>query len=292
MVISGTVSGGITNIGTISPHGIIVDSVHSFPAAPSSTAAVVSFPAASGSILRPRSSIRRPVPTAAAIFLRNGTFAGGITNSGTLSGHGNGVLVLDVSGGFSGGIVNAGGGLFIAASHSAIAVKSTSTFAGNIVNGGTDSSTNEGDAIFVSGVSVFAGTLDNVGSVGVLSGTGIGIYDITTLTGGIVNHGTISAGRDLLVAGVSILSGGVVNTGRLSANNNAAIKFGTASTAGVATLAGGIVNSGTISASDQGILVRAPALFQAESSMPAAAKSIRPIPATSRSITRRPSPAA
>ena len=195
---------------------------------------------------------------------------GGISNTGTISGAGNGIWVFVST--FSGGISNSG----TISARAGIAVDA-SIFAGGITNSGTVSG--ESDvAITVVAVSTFAGSFNNSGTIlshryglivsqvgqfgssngggitnsGTISATdyvGVYVIEVSTFAGGIGNSGTISAGgTGIEVWDGSTFAGGISNSGTISADYGVYVHEYT-------TFAGGISNSGTISADGYGIYV-------------------------------------
>ena len=113
------------------------------------------------------------------------TFGGGISNSGTISGVGNG--------GFVGGQLSTSSTLTI----------SMGTFAGGNTNTGVISASGSGFE-FLGGVGIFVGAQPKAASY----------RDVATALGGIVNGGTISAegggvfGGNGIIVGAQVLSGG------------------------------------------------------------------------------------
>ncbi|MGB6568839.1 MAG: autotransporter domain-containing protein, partial [Xanthobacteraceae bacterium] len=205
-------------------------------------------------------------PSAVADTITISTFAGGISNSGTIAA-GKGIFVggtasrgqITIST-FTGGISNSGmisgsgNGIFVGgfASRGTITV---STFAGGIVNSGTISAGNAGsNGIAVRGFAQVGSTVT-----------------IATFAGSISNSGMISANGDgIFVGGTALLSstvtistfaGGISNSGVISARGNGIFVGSPFMEIGgafiVSTFAGGISTSGTISAgtSANGIFV-------------------------------------
>ena len=186
-------------------------------------------------------------------------FNGGITNSGSVAGGGDGVVV----GGFTRFGLN-----FLAG---------VGTFAGGIANSGTISSTSA-NGIEVGGtfnananlvVSTFLGGITNSGKVTAAAGDGIlvggnptGFQHSTTVSmfsGGIVNLATITAGHDGIEVGgnpgndssatVSTFAGGIVNRGIITASRGIIVGDGRGGGGvTIGTFAGGVSNAGTISA--------------------------------------------
>ncbi|WP_143201926.1 autotransporter domain-containing protein [Bradyrhizobium sp. NAS96.2] len=132
-------------------------------------------------------------------------------------------------------------------------VVNNATVSGNLVNGASGTITASG--VFSPGITVsnssIGGSVINAGNITAASGTGILTYN-ATVSGGISNSGTISAGDGILVGGDSF-SGGISNSGTISAGGYYGIVVGGAVT--VSSFSGGINNSGTISAGVDGILV-------------------------------------
>ncbi|HEX3708763.1 MAG TPA: autotransporter domain-containing protein, partial [Pseudolabrys sp.] len=198
------------------------------------------------------------------------SFAGGISNAGTISAN-LGVVVTGVAhfgATSSGGITNSG---LIAAATAGIQVSGVSTFMGGIINsaGGTISAPGGygilvGYQIFgstVSPVSTFLGGITNAGAISV-AGSGIGALAAGKFGGGISNSGAITAGGNAILVGaatpggiiasVSTFTGGVTNSGTISST----VATGIAVLA-AGSFAGGIVNAGggTITANEAGIRV-------------------------------------
>ena len=164
----------------------------------------------------------------------NGTtsFAGNISNSGTVSGPVGAVVITSVST-FSGGIDNTG--LLAAGSGGFDGIK--------VTNVGMFGTTGAGGGI------VNSGTI--TGSNGIVAGF------VTTLVGGITNAQKIVANTDgIYVTNTVTFAGGIVNSagGSITAGSvgialNSDTNFGTTSAGG------GITNAGTISAAHTGIAI-------------------------------------
>jgi uncharacterized protein with beta-barrel porin domain len=187
------------------------------------------------------------INTGNAIDISGATFAGGISNSGTISTRGVGIFVQSVST-FSGGISNSS----TIAGNTGISIDNVLTFAGGISNSGTISATGTTRAgIFVEGVSTFAGGISNSGTIFSPTRTrGVMVTAVSNFAGGISNSGAILAfGDGIFINDVLTFAGGISNSGTIS--GFAGIFVDNAS-----TLSGGINNSGTISG-DVGIAVTA-----------------------------------
>ena len=227
--IEGYVQGGITNSGTISV---------------ASTGALYNYGAISVGTL---------FGTASAT-----SFGGGITNSGTLSVTATGVNAADVMrvnvSTFSGDIDNTGtitGSATASASGDVTLYGldvTASTFAGNILNGGmiaVDATAAYGSAtvygISLSG-SLFSGSLSNGGTISASGTAGVTSGAAANVTGLIVTAGTFA--------------GPIVNSGKIIASASATACCGVAAARGLAITSavafgtnragGGIVNTGTI----------------------------------------------
>ena len=124
----------------------------------------------------------------------------------------------------------------------AIAVENVTSFSGGIVNasGGVINPLHGG--IVVRGISIFSGGIVNSGTILSEDNSGIDVFLVSTFSGAITNSGGISAqfiGIDLFRAiafGTSMPGGGIVNTGKISAGTG--IDIGQMS-----TFSGGISNS-------------------------------------------------
>ncbi len=233
--------------------------------------------------------------TAPCVAVTNTSFAGNITNEGTIapggitftqgtitgfiasSGNIAGGLSLDnkstISNAFGtaisltgstflGGISNAG---LVSAGDRAINV-SVTTFGGGISNSGLISAGSGFPAtgIGVGGVSVFSGGIDN-GPNGTITASGlfslgIAVQSVATFNGDITNRGLINVATagsaiGIFVFGVDTFTGSIINSGSISAGA-AAIHVADSN-----TFAGGISNSGNLSASFGGIIVSAVNVF-------------------------------
>ena len=218
------------------------------------------------------------------------TFAGGISNSGTIT-------VADSKGG------KQGIGIFVAGGSSSSAFVTISTFAGGIANSGTISAATGivafGVSTFLGGISnggtimarhtgivasevpTFLGDISNSGTITVTNRFGIlvggscscGLVSISSFAGNISNSGTISAGTGISVSYVSAFAGNISNSGTISAlatgiklfgvstfmgnvSNSGTITAGSGMIlAGISTFTGNVSNSGTITAGGNGMVV-------------------------------------
>ena len=187
------------------------------------------------------------VSNGSAISVLNGTSAGAINNTGTISGG-----YLGISGGYhgiyvyssstlTGGITNSGS---ISGRFAGISV-SQSTLSGGINNSGSISGVSYG---IHARQSTLTGGITNSGSI---SGGSDGIYAYqSTLTDGINNSGSISGVQSGIFATLSTLTGGITNSGLISGTSMAGIFLNRSS-----TLTGGINNSGTISGGRYAVFV-------------------------------------
>ena len=227
-----TFAGGISNSGTVSAslgHGILVGGTGELFSV--GIATFTNGISNSGIIL---SSLRNGifVGGSAALFgsIAISNFAGGVTNSGTISGA-NGIVVGGTAhlissimiSTFGGGISNSGtivarrAGIEVGGFASSNSSVTISIFSGGITNSGTISMTSApGDGIFLGGtavnnssfaLSIFAGSIVNAGTiVAGASGDGIQISNVSTFLGGITNTGSIIAG-----VGIAVTNAGAVS---------------------------------------------------------------------------------
>jgi uncharacterized protein with beta-barrel porin domain len=236
-----SVGGAISNSGTITASNIgIAVGTSEFVA---NTATVSGGITNGGTISITGSSL-----TAAGISITNVTSAsGGISNSGEiLAGAGGGGISLQQMTSFSGGISNTGT-IVTGQDQSAISAGLISTFIGEVSNSGSITVGGAGYGIGLS-VGVLSGNVENSGQITAPGGFGISVNG-TTLTGNISNSGTISVGSTGINVGgdntgAGTLTGNISNSGTINASI-AGISVG-----GLTTLNGGITNSGLISAQD------------------------------------------
>ncbi len=193
------------------------------------------------------------------------SFAGGVTNSGTISAlgtnfngaAGNGIIVggTAITGGilklssFAGGIVNSSGGL-IAALGNGIQVGGV---AGKLFGGPSGGSIQIVN--FGGGISN-AGTILAGGKAGIFVGgtaTAASSVTISAFSGGISNSGTISTGTNgvgIYVLGVNTFNNGITNSGLVTVGAN-----GAGIVLGATQFNGNVSNSGTITGGHTGIFV-------------------------------------
>ena len=275
----GTFANGIANSGTVSTtHGGAID-VSGFAtfssgitnsgliaAASNAAIRVTDVSAFSGGIVNNHGSI-----SAGANGIQVGlscshgcvsisTFAGGITNSGSIAAGGFGMVAMGV-GTFSDGILNSGtiaanigiGVGFVRPNHppttTSFVMAPVATFAGGVTNSGTITAGSAG--VWVMAASSFAGGITNAaGGVitaqnGIRVGFGLtssGAYAVSNFSGGITNHGLITAaGLGISVGNVSTFGGRISNSGTIVAHSGGGIQVNT-----VGTFSGGISNSGAI----------------------------------------------
>ncbi len=186
------------------------------------------------------------------------SFLGNITNSGTISTAGIGILVGAVST-FTGGITNSATGR-LTQSATLVSASPTNIVAGiQVVNGSTFSGGGSNAGVISASVNISGG--------GSATAYGISISGVSNFAGGISNSGTISAmaastaafarSTGIRVDGVAMFAGGITNSGSISAHLGIRVTG-----VGTETFQGGIVNlsGGTISGSE-GILVISIAQF-------------------------------
>jgi uncharacterized protein with beta-barrel porin domain len=178
-------------------------------------------------------------------------FAGGVTNIGTINAHQTGLFIATVST-FSGGVTNSG--TISSAIGSGMSAFNVRTFAGDMVNTGTilAGGTNGMAAI---GMSTFAGSIANSGSIraqqnGIAVGSANAANRILTFTGGVTNSGTVTALTKIgiTIDNVSTFLGGITNSGTVVAGRTGVFL------ANIAAFSGGIANRGTITAGSSGVV--------------------------------------
>ncbi|MFZ3350038.1 MAG: autotransporter domain-containing protein [Xanthobacteraceae bacterium] len=197
------------------------------------------------------------------------TFAGSISNNGTITAAAVGILVTNVEvfgTSAAGGVTNSG---TITAGIGGIVVTNVHTFGTSAAGGITNSgeifvAATSGRGIIVAGVSSFTGPILNTGMISATGAgaAGIEVQAVRNFAGSIVNDtsGTITAsgpgGVGIVVgnftspfAGVSNFSGNVANRGTITAGS-IGIFIGP-----VSTFTGNVTNSGSISAWRTGIVV-------------------------------------
>ncbi|HEY1981067.1 MAG TPA: autotransporter domain-containing protein, partial [Xanthobacteraceae bacterium] len=129
------------------------------------------------------------------------TFAGGITNAGTISAGGNGIWL--------GGTATLNASYPSGTAYDTVAV-TIATFGGGISNAGT---------ITAGGAGIFVG-----GSISVNTPSNNVFVTISTFSGGISNSGTISGATGILVTGnVLTFSGAIANSGTITGTGGTAI---------------------------------------------------------------------
>jgi uncharacterized protein with beta-barrel porin domain len=253
-VTNATVTGDIVNNGTISPNGITVDNQSTINGSINSAGALIGGVSSGGLIAGTAVGIVVGVPAVGvpAIPVGGGvfppTFAGGITNSGTIT-------------------INAGGLIHAFGRNTGIAVEQLPTFLGGITNSGTitgalfginvDAVANGGLALNGSGLTSFDGGITNTGAMvgpGGLhpgaSGIGIQVQGVSTFSGGISNAGTITSfATGILVGNVLSFAGGITSTGTISASNVGIWATGNSENGpGGGVFSSGVVNGGLIAA--------------------------------------------
>ena len=277
---SGTSSGGITNSGTITQAVVGIETFVSYFAANISNSGTIAVALSDGIGVNVSAPFGLPSGP-----LVGATFAGGVANSGKITGGNFGILVgaqfsqtSALLATFAGGISNSGslsaanGVVVGGVAHSTgIPVSLTvGTFAGGIHNAGTVTAT-AGVGVQVGGtatshailtVSAFSGGISNSGSL-----TQSGAHIVTAGPGGITIGASIlvggvakgTAGTAVTAVTVSTFAGGIANTGTITAHNIGIFiggdTAGTNAHINISSFAGGISNGGTILASDAGILI-------------------------------------
>jgi hypothetical protein len=183
--------------------------------------------------------VRKGVPTGNGILVDGGSiFAGGTTNSGTISALHTGILLRGTTT-FTGGVTNSGaisaGGRGIAVgTGSGAAAAGVSTFAGNVLNNGKITAAT---GVAVLGGSIVLGAIVDSGTIvatshgilidsasEILAGSNTAI-DIAgrTFTGGITNFGVISGSAGIEIASAHAVS--IFDAGTIIGAGGTAIEF-------------------------------------------------------------------
>jgi len=245
---SSSLSGGITNSGTISAQSGIAITSNSVINGGITNHGIISSNT-TGITIGGNSIINGDITntghitstSATGIRIATSTITGGINNSGTISGGGvdSGISIIANST-IADGILNTSSGTIEADAGNAIDI-SLSRITGGITNNGTISSTS-GNGIRVSNVSNIVGNIDNSGT---LTGgnNGILLLSSSAISGSIINetNGRISGGNAGILVSSSTINGGIVN------GANATISGGaTGISVSSSTISGGIQNHGTI----------------------------------------------
>jgi uncharacterized protein with beta-barrel porin domain len=250
-VTNATVTGDIVNNGTISPNGITVDNQSTINGSINNAGALIGGVSSGGLIAGTGVGIVIGVPAGSLPGHPVGggvfppTFAGGITNSGTIT-------------------ISAGGLIHAFGRNSGIAVGQLPTFLGGITNSGTitgalfginvDAVLNGGSPVPNGGLTSFDGGITNTGAIvgGASRPTGIGIQvqGVSTFSGGISNAGTITSfATGILVGNVLSFAGGITSTGTISVSNVGIWANGNSENGpGGAVFSNGVVNGGLIAA--------------------------------------------
>ncbi len=181
------------------------------------------------------------------------TISGGITNSGTISAYGHGIEIVGGGAVVSGGITNTGG---IDASdttwsdESAIRIAGGGTLNDGIANTGTLQGRVYGINLSFNGT--LNGDIDNSGTIRGVQRAGIEVGG--ELFGNIVNqaNGSIQGGLTGISVSETTLTGGIINAGTIigSGSSDGGIEIYSS------TITGAITNSGQISGASNGMLIR------------------------------------
>ena len=206
-----------------------------------------------------------------AILISSTVAAGSITNAGSVSSTTNQAILLNTSASLSGAISNSG---TLTASSDGIFLGQAAMVTGAIQNSGTITAGGEGiilsafadvddiindgtiDAfstgIIANSFSEIRGSIENSGIITTTVAEAIQILGVTSITGSIVNSGSIMSPRDgLRISSSSDIGGSIDNSGSIDAGG-----FGVILEAGV-RVTNSILNSGSIDADDDGIGIQA-----------------------------------
>lgn len=187
------------------------------------------------------------------VISNTSTINGGISNSGAMSSTtGTGILINSAST-VSGGISNSGsievGGVFVG-----ITITSDSIIEGDITNSGLIE-VNQGNGILLRGNSTINGGISNNGTIRSITNNGIEVLNTSNIQGNISNHGVISVGNEgLSIHNASTVSGSISNNGTISGGQNGISIFS------ATTISGSISNNGTISGGQNGISISSSAI--------------------------------
>lgn len=186
----------------------------------------------------------------AAILLSSGSSVGSITNDGTISGGQSGIRLQANTGGSptgglgassvtgsitnSGTIIGGSNGIYLSNSN-----------AGNIVNSG--SITGRDGAVLISGSTVGSITNEAGGTISGTGQSGLRIQNSSSISGGIVNDGTISGAQTgLYISNSSSVAGDITNSGTIQGTRGSASGTGYGIYLSGGSTVGSITNSGTI----------------------------------------------
>jgi len=234
-----SITGGLTNAGTISGHRYGINLINSTYAEKivNEAGGIVTATAGAGG----------------AIYLQNSSHVTEINNAGTLSGRSFGIDLVNSA--IVDDIINQAGGTITATvgANYGIRLQSGTRITNDIDNSGLIRGLTT--AIYIGGGTIggkiinhLSGTIDGVSAAGVdLLSSGN-----TTLVGGLTNNGLLMGGNaGVLVRSGASLAGGLTNSGTIAgaafAVNPSGIKLDSA------RFAGGLTNSGTISGFRNGI---------------------------------------
>ncbi len=215
----------------------------------------------SGNVVNSGTGVISPGGPTGILVTNASTITGQISNAGTISATGTGIRI-DTNSVLTNGIVNSGTisanniGIevgFVRPSHppttTSFVMAPVTLFAGGVTNSGTITAGSAG--IWVMAASSFAGGITNAASGVIAAPNGIrvgfaltssGAYAVSNFSGGITNHGTITASvTGIGVGNVSTFGGGISNSGTIVAHSGGGIQVDT-----VGTFSGGISNSGAI----------------------------------------------
>ena len=200
-----SVGGSIINSGTIAP-------------TTANDGVFIQYASVGGSITNSSTGTITDNGGSGALVVARGTVAGSISNSGIINATGNNGIFVDrefVAGSVTNSnTINAALGIGISGIPAA-----PGSIAGNVVNSGTIIGSNSG--IILAGAAI-GGNITNTssGRISVAGGVGIYVTSSTTpggasVTGAIVNQGSISAKTGIVVGGLGTVSGGITNSGNI-----------------------------------------------------------------------------
>lgn len=229
---NGSLTSGIVNTGTVSSatsHGIDIVSSGSIDANGITNAAGASI---TGQIV--------------GILVNAGSsITGGIDNAGAITGTTDIGVKFSVGTTLAGGITNASGATITGAAFGIALESSASVTSGGITNAGTINAV--GDGIGINNLSSVTGDLTNAAG-GLIDSGDDGIFLTNgTLTGNLVNAGTIDADGDgIFVDTSSTITGSIQNSGSITGGTNG-IHVDDSGVDGITNAAGATITGGTFS---------------------------------------------
>lgn len=182
-------------------------------------------------------------------IIGSSTITGGITNSGTITGSNVDPGVAIINSSVSGGITNSGS---INAANGDAFILRSGAITGGITNSGTISSTG-GSGLSIFNVSTVTGDIVNE-TGGSMSGAnaGLTLHNATTLNGSITNQSgaTISGNNvGIYIYSATHITGGITNNGTVTGSTSGILISSTS------TVTGAVTNTGTVTGGNYGMVI-------------------------------------